>query len=371
MHKKEFEKLNKEFSQKGEKTYANPRNLAAGSLRQLDPKITASRKLDSYAYELITDLGQETHEEKHRILKALGFKTNPHNQLAKNLKDILNYHTYWQKHREKLSYEIDGIVVILNQNDLFEKAGIVGKAPRAAIALKFAPKEATTIVKDIVLQIGRTNVLTPVAVLEPVKVGGVTISRATLHNIDEVKRLDIRIGDTVIVSRAGDVIPQVVKVLKELRTGKDKQFKMPNKCPFCGASVEQDGVFYRCSNPNCFAAQKEKMYHFISEGAFNMKGLGPKNIDRFLEEGLIEDVADLFLLKEGDIEGLFRFGKKSAENIIKVINNHKNIALSKFIYALGNEVYRDETGIYFLVSQNLKGSKNGNFYELNIYLEKI
>ena len=360
MNKKEFARLNKEFAKKGERTYANPRNLAAGSLRQLDPRVTASRKLDSYAYELITDLGQETHEEKHRILKCLGFKTNPHNRLVKDLQGVFDFHSYWQKHRQQLSYEIDGIVVILNNNKLFEKAGVVGKGPRAAIAYKFSPKEAVTTIKDIVLQIGRTNVLTPVAIFEPVKVGGVLISRATLHNLDEIRRLGLKIGDTVIVSRAGDVIPQVVKVLKELRTGKEKDFQMPKKCPFCGAKVKREGAFYKCTNPNCFAAQRERMYHFISPGAFDMKGLGPKVIDRFLEEGLIEDVADLFLLEEGDIESLFRFGKKSAENIIRVIRSHKNISLPQFIYALGIPLVGEETSqdlAEFLIENSQKKIK--------------
>ncbi len=343
--KKEFQKLNKKFASQGEKIYANPRNLAAGSLRQLDPKITASRKLDSFAYELITDLGQKTHEEKHRILKSLGFKINNHNRLAKDLDEAMQYYQYWIKHRENLPYEIDGLVIILNDNSLYKKAGIVGKGPRGAMALKFPPKQATTIVKDIVLQIGRTNVLTPVAVLKPVEIGGALISRATLHNMDEVKRLDIRIGDTVIVSRAGDVIPQVLKVLKELRTGKEKIFKMPAKCPFCGSPIikDKEGVYYRCSNKNCYAAQKERLYHFIEKGAFDIEGVGYKNLETFFNKGLIKDAADLFFLKEKDIENLFRFGKKSAQNIIKSIQSKKTIPLANFIYSLGINLIGEKT----------------------------
>ncbi len=355
LDKKEFRRLNKEFSKLGQKIYANPRNLAAGSLRQLDSKITASRRLDSFAYDLVNDLGQETHEEKHRILKSLGFKINNHNKLVKDLAEVLQYYEYWTNHRESLSYEIDGVVVILNKNDFYKKAGVVGKGPRGAIAFKFPPKEATTVVEDIILQIGRTNVLTPVAILKPVKIGGALISKATLHNVDEVRRLDIKIGDTVIVSRAGDVIPQVVKVIKELRTGKEKIFKMPSKCPFCGSPVKKDrkGVFYRCTNQNCYAAHKEKLKHFIEKGAFDIDGLGIKNLETFLEKGLIKDAGDLFFLEKKDISDLFRFGEKSAQNIIKAIQKKKSLPLANFIYALGI---------------NLVGQKTA--YDLSVFLLK-
>lgn len=333
--KKEFDRINREQEQKGLKVYANPRNLAAGTVRQLDSKIIASRKLDSFQYDIVSEIGQKTHEEEHRILGSLGFKTNPNNKHCKNLKEVFELHRYWSEHRKKLPYEIDGIVVIVNSNKLFEAGGVVGKAPRAAIAYKFSPKEATTVVENIKIQVGRTGALTPVAELKPVQVGGITITHATLHNYDEIQRLGIKIGDTVIVNRAGDVIPQIFQVLKELRTGKEKEFKMPAICPVDGSKVIKEGVIYRCGNKTCGARQREFLYHFVSRSAFNIEGLGPKIIDRFLDEGLIGDAADIFTLKEGDIAALERFGEKSAENIVKEVASKKKISLRRFIYSLG------------------------------------
>jgi len=342
---KEFERANKEQKKVGLSVYANPRNLAAGSIRQLDPKVTASRNLDSFAYDLITNFETKTHEEKHKTLKAFGFKTNPHNKYCSNLKEVFKFYKQYQKLREKLSYEIDGIVVIVDSNKIFKKLGVVGKTPRGAIALKFSLKQATTIVQDIKVQVGRTGALTPVAHLKPVPVGGVTISRATLHNEDEIKRLGVKIGDTVIIGRAGDVIPDIVKVLPDLRTGKEKEFKMPMHCPICGSKVikPKGEVIYRCPNPNCFARQREYFCHFISKGAFDIEGLGPKIIDQLMENGLISDPADLFELKEGDILPLERFAEKSARNLIETIQKNKKITLPRFIYALGIRNVGEET----------------------------
>lgn len=343
--KKEFGKINKEQKKGGLSTYANPRNLAAGSVRQLDPKIAAYRCLDSFAYDLITNFDEKTHKEKHKTLKALGFKTNSHNKYCRNLSEVFKFHKYCQKIREKIPYEIDGIVVTINSNKIFEKLGIVGKAPKGAIAFKFPGKQATTIVKDIKVQIGRTGALTPVAYLEPVRVGGVTISRATLHNEDEIKRLDVKIGDTVIVGRAGDVIPDIIKVLPELRTGKEKKFKMPTHCPVCGSKAVKptSEVVSRCSNPNCFAKKKKHFYHFISKGAFDIDGLGPKIIDQLIEDGLVSDPADLFELKEGDLLPLKRFANKSAKNLVEAVQSKKEISLPKFVYALGIRNVGEET----------------------------
>ena len=335
LSKKEFARINREQKKEGKKEYANPRNIAAGSVRQLDPKIMAFRKLDSFQYDVATDLGQKTHQEEHQMLKVFGFKTNPHNKLTNSLQDVFKFRNYWEKHRDKLLYEIDGIVVIINDDKIFEAAGVVGKAPRAAIAYKFSPKETTTIVRNIKIQVGRTGALTPVAELEPVIVGGVTISHATLHNYDEIKRLGIKIGDTVIVSRAGDVIPQVTKVLKQLRNGQEKNFLMPKKCPVDSSKILQDGVIYRCSNPQCGARHRELLRHFVARSAFDIKGLGARVIDRFLDEGLITDAADFFILKEGDIAVLERFGKRSAQNIVREIQAHKKITLPRFLYSLG------------------------------------
>lgn len=333
--KKEFERINKEQRRKGEKGYANPRNIAAGSIRQLNPEIIAGRKLDSFEYAVITELGQKNHEEEHGYLHSWGFKTNINNRRLESLKKVFEFKNYWEKHREKLPYEIDGIVVIINDNRIFNAAGVVGKAPRGAIAYKFSPREATTIVENIKIQIGRTGALTPVAILKPAQVGGVTISHATLHNYDEIQRLGIKIGDTVIISRAGDVIPKITKVLKELRTGKEKEFKMPNLCPIDSSKIIKKGVIYYCSNNDCGARQRESLYHFVARNAFDIEGLGPKIINRFLDEGLISDAADIFTLQKGDIEVLERFGEKSSENIISKIEEKKRVSLPKFIFALG------------------------------------
>jgi DNA ligase (NAD+) len=334
--KKNFELINKEQERLGQQTFANPRNLAAGSIRQLDPKITAKRRLDVNAYDLLTYLGQRTHEQEHKILHALGFKTNnKYSKYCKNLKEVIEFREYWLKNREKLPYEIDGIVVQLNNNEIFQKLGVVGKAPRGAIAFKFPLKQATTILKDVRFQVGRTGAVTPVAILEPVEVGGVTITRATLHNEDMIKKLGVKIGDTVVVGRAGDVIPEVVGALPELRTGKEREIQFPRECPVCGLKLEkpQGEAIWRCVNPKCPAKERRYFYHFVK--SFDILGLGPKIIDRLLDEGLIEDPADLFLLKEGDLLPLERFAEKSAKNLVNAIQSKKEITLAKFIYALG------------------------------------
>jgi len=344
--KKIFELVNKEQTKRSISPFANPRNLAAGSLRQLDPKITAQRKLDVTAYDLISDFGQRTHQEEHKILAALGFKTNnKFSKYCEDLTEVFNFHQFWQKNRDKLPYEIDGIVVTVNNNKIFEKLGTVGKAPRAAIAFKFPLKEATTTVLDILIQVGRTGALTPVAYLKPVKIGGVTISRATLHNEDEIKRLGLKIGDTVVVGRAGDVIPDIVKVLPELRTGKEKEFHLPKRCPACGTKlVKPEGeVVWRCTNRKCFAKLRRYFYHFVSKGAFDIVGLGHKIIDRLIDANLISDPADLFKLEVGDILSLERFAEKSAKNLIKAVQSKKQITLSRFIYALGIRNVGEET----------------------------
>src|SRR3989339_42550 len=368
--KKEFEKINKIQKEKGSAVYANPRNIAAGSVRQLDSKITASRHLDSFAYDLKTDFNQQTHEQIHKILKDLGFKINQHNKYCQNLKEVFEFHRYWQKNREKLDYEIDGIVVVVNNNKIFEKLGVVGKAPRGAIAFKFAQAEATTKVLDVKIQVGRTGAMTPVAILEPVQVTGITITRATLHNEDEIKRLGLKIGDTVIVGRAGDVIPDIIRVLSELRTGKEKSFKMPEKCPSCQTKLEKSEteVLLRCPNLKCFARQRRNFYHFVSRAAFNIDGLGPKIIDKLLDEGLVSDPADLFDLKEGDLALLERFAEKSAENLVKSIAEKKEITLPRFIYALGIRNIGEETARdlaeYFLNIRKIKNAKLEDFEKI-------
>jgi DNA ligase (NAD+) len=309
--------------------------------------VTASRRLDSFAYAVVTDLGQKTHEEEHKILKELGFKTNPHNRYCKNLEEVQKFRDYWEKHRDKLDYEIDGIVVILNDNKMFSKLGVVGKAPRAAIAYKFSPRESTTKVKDIILSVGRTGVLTPVAVLEPVEIGGTTVTRATLHNEDEIRRLDVRIGDTVVVGRAGDVIPDIKKVLKELRAGKERIFHFPTKCPVCGGPVKrvEGEAAHRCINKNCPGRKRRVFYHFVSKGAVDIEEIGPKTIDQLIDAGLIKDLADFYLLKKEDLLNLERFAEKSAENAVRAVQSRKKIPLDRFIFALGIPHVGSETAL--------------------------
>ncbi|MFZ3073944.1 MAG: NAD-dependent DNA ligase LigA [Minisyncoccales bacterium] len=335
---REFDRINKKQMENGLPQFANPRNLAAGSIRQLDPKITASRHLDSNCYALVSDYGQITHEEEHKFLEIAGFKTN--NKFSKYcpaLADVFAFHEYWYKNRKNLPYEIDGIVVAINDNAIFKKLGVAGKAPRGAIAYKFPLKQTTTIVEDILVQVGRTGALTPVAVLNPVAVGGVMISRATLHNEDEIRRLGLKIGDTVVVGRAGDVIPDILKVLPELRTGREREFRMPKTCPICGGRVakKEGEAVWRCANLECFAVQKRNLDHFVSRAAFNIDGMGPKIIEHLIDEGLIRDAADIFNLKEGDLVPLERFAEKSAKNLVEAINQKKRITLPRFVYALG------------------------------------
>lgn len=346
MTKKVFEEINRAQKKKSLHEFANPRNVAAGSVRQLDPKITAMRKLEFLAYDIVTDLGQKTHEEEHLIAKLFGFKTVGFAERCKDIEAVLRFWNTIQKKREDLPFLIDGVVVQVNQNQLSEELGVVGKAPRGAIAFKFPAEEATTIVEDIKVQAGRTGVLTPVAILKPVPVAGVVVSRATLHNMDEIKRLDVRVGDTVIIRRAGDVIPDIVRVLANLRSKKSKPFQMPRV--FCGQKVlrKEGEVAYRISHPEqCGLVRLERFYHFVSKHAFDITGLGPKIINRLVDEGLAEDPADLFSLKEGDLAPLERFAEKSAENLIRAIQSKKEIELPRFIYALGIPHVGEETAI--------------------------
>ncbi len=336
--RRDFDAINDNQRKKGLPEFANPRNLAAGSIRQLDPKIAASRRLDSNCYKLVTDLGQKTHEEEHRFLEIAGFKTNnKFSRFCANMQEAFAFYRHWRDHRGRLPYEIDGIVVAVNQNDLFEKLGVAGKSPRGAIAYKFPLKQAATVVEDIVVQVGRTGALTPVAILRPVKVGGVMISRATLHNEDEIRRLGVKIGDTVIVGRAGDVIPGIVAVLPELRTGAETPFHLPKICPMCGGKTEKKPgeAVLRCVNRDCFAVQKRSLRHFVSRGAFNIDGLGEKIIEQLIDQGLVRAPADIFGLKEGDLTPLARFGEKSARNLVESVDAKKTIGLPQFIYALG------------------------------------
>ncbi len=345
MSKKVFDALNRDQEKKGEQDFANPRNAAAGSVRQLDPAVTVKRRLSFLAYDVVTDLGQRTHEEAHNLLAALGFKSGDHNEHLAGVEDIEKYHEHIGTVRKEFPYWTDGIVITVNDIPTFRRLGVVGKAPRGAIAYKYPAEQATTVVEDIQVQIGRTGALTPVAHLKPVRVAGSTVSRATLHNLDEIERLDVRIGDTVVVQKAGEIIPDIVSVLPKLRTGKEKKFHMPHVCPVCGSTVvrREGEVAHYCSNPSCYAVQQEGMRHFVSKAGFDIDGLGEKILVQLARADLIKNPADLFSLTEADLEPLERFAEKSAQNLVASITASKKISLARFLYALGIRHVGEET----------------------------
>jgi DNA ligase (NAD+) len=377
MKKSDLGKINKEREKENFSPFANSRNAAAGSIRQLDPKITAKRKLNSYIYDIDEIKGEfpVTQMEELGLLKKLGFKVNEHHKLCKNIGEVENFFRSWEGRRNKQEYGIDGVVVKVNQKKLQDALGYTGKSPRWSVAYKFIPEKVTTAVEDIKVQVGRTGSLTPVAYLKPVQVSGSTVSRATLHNEDEIKRLDIRIGDTVVIHKAGDVIPEVVEVLKNLRTGKEKKFHMPTRCPICGGEVRKEiisqssafpfrerssrnsskpsfSAAHYCQNKKCFAIEKENIIHFVSRKGFDIEGLGEKIVEQLMNEGLISNFADIFELEVGDLEPLERFAEKSADNLVKSIKQAKKIEFPKFLFALGIRHVGEETAI--LVTRNLK-----------------
>ncbi len=345
MTKKVFEALNREAVKRNEEKFANPRNASAGAIRQLDPAITASRQLSFFSYALVTDLGQKTHEEGHKLMKKLGVPVNPLNERSKDIEVVEKYHKKIEKIREKLPYWTDGVVVVINDDKTFNRLGVVGKAPRGMIAYKFPAEQATTKVKDVRWQVGRTGVVTPVAVMDPVFVAGTTVQHATLHNMDEIERLGLKIGDTVILEKAGDVIPKIVQVLPKLRTGREHQIHAPQKCPVCAYDLRrrEGEVAIVCSNKNCPAKDISRIVNFVSKRAFDMRGLGPKQIETFIDKGLVAMPADLFKLKKSDLVDLERFGEKSAENIINSIQAKKIVPIARFIIALGILHVGDET----------------------------
>ena len=336
MSKIVFNKLNNKNKKLGKTIFANTRNAAAGSLRQLDPRIAKDRHLDFFAYDMSEfpkDIVVHTHSDKHVLLQELGFNVDKHEKKAQNLEEVKEFIKEISKMRDNFTYGTDGVVVHVDSLEMEEILGVVGKAPRYAIAYKYPAERATTLVTDITLNIGRTGVLTPLAHFVPTNVAGSTVSKATLHNMDQIERLDIRIGDTVVIQKAGDVIPEVVEVLVNMREGKEKKFKMPNECPVCGANVQQKDIFYYCMNKNCTGRDRRGMQHFVQ--ALEIYEIGPKILDRLKEEGLISDAPDLFTLEESDLAGLERFGAKSATNIITSIQSHKKVEFWRFLYALG------------------------------------
>lgn len=345
MSKKVFEGLNRQAEKRGEPPFANPRNAAAGSLRQLDPSITASRRLDFFAYDLTTADGLLTHEQGHELARLLGFKVNPLNRTCLDGVDVETLHRQTHKKREQLPYWTDGIVIVVNDNRLFERLGVVGKAPRGMIAYKFPAETATTRVREVRWQVGRTGAITPVAVMDPVFVAGTTVRHATLHNLDEIGRLGLKIGDTVILEKAGDVIPKINKVLPKLRTGSEKTIHPPKRCPACGDPVRrrEGEVALYCENPDCEAKDLGRLLHFVSRRAFDIDGLGDKIMEQLMEAGLVSQPADLFGLAAGDLEPLERFAEKSAANLVDAVQARKKIPLSRFVYALGIRHVGEET----------------------------
>jgi len=421
LSKKELARINRERLAKGEAVFANTRNAAAGSIRQLDAKIAARRKLDSFIYDIdkIEERGirgekgeeesgirsenfleakpsigglaskkfPQTQVEELELLKKLGFKVNPHFKLCKSIKEVQEFYESWTVRKDQQDYEIDGVVIKVNSQLLQTELGYTGKAPRWGIAYKFPAQQVTTVVEKIDVQVGRTGALTPVAHLRPVRVAGSLVSRATLHNEDEINRLEVRIGDTVVIQKAGDVIPEVVSVLKNLRTGGEQQFQMPKVCPICGGKVERQrttinnqktkkgsnqslvisnqeikenidsellvtdyqlpefSAAHYCLNPKCFAVELGQLIHFVGRKGFDIVGLGESIVERLMTEGIISNFADIFDLKVGDLEPLERFAERSAEKLIGSIEKSKKITLEKFLYALGIRHVGEETAV--------------------------
>ncbi len=347
MTKKALERINAAARKAGDPEFANPRNAAAGSLRQLDSAITASRKLDFFAYDLVTNEGLVTHEQCHELLKLFGLPANPHNARCLTTVDVQALYDRVGKKRETLPYWIDGIVVGVNNLALFERLGVVGKAPRGMAAYKFPAEAVTTVVREVRWQVGRTGAITPVAVMDPVFVAGTTVKHATLHNLDEIKRLGLKIGDTIVLQKAGDVIPKVVQVLPKLRTGKEKGILAPRNCPSCGASVtRRDGeVALMCENPDCEAKDLGRLLHFVSKRAFDIDGLGDKIMEQLIAANLVSEPADLFESVSGDVEPLEGFAEKSSRQLVESIQGAKRIALARFVLALGIRHVGEETAV--------------------------
>lgn len=343
MSKKQFDRLNKAEDGK----YANPRNTAAGTIRQLDSKLVAERSLNFMAYDCISELGVDKHSDIHDQLIKLGFPSNPLNVRCRTLQEVKKFYQSIIKKRESLPYWTDGIVINVDSLSTHRKLGVVGKAPRGSTAYKFPAEQATTVVEDIRIQVGRTGALTPVAQLRPVQVAGTTVRRATLHNEDEIKRLDVRIGDTVIIEKAGDIIPDIIQVLVKLRPKNSKAYTFPLACPACGSRIRRKDteVAYYCTNEQCFAKEKERLYHFVSNSGLDIEGLGPKIIDQLVDNGLITTFADIFALTVDDLMDMEGFAEKSARNLIAEIQISSTVTLPKFLQGLGIRYVGEETAL--------------------------
>lgn len=364
--KSELEKINKGRREKVEAEFANTRNAAAGSIRQLNSSVVAQRRLDSFIYDIEPLAGEnlkiESQIDKLELLKELGFKVNSFYHKCKNLDEVEIFYQQWTKNKNRENYELDGIVIKVNPQILQVALGYTGKSPRWGIAYKFPAEKVTTIIEDIFIQVGRTGALTPVAQLRPVRVAGSLVSRATLHNEDEINKLDIKIGDTVVIQKAGDVIPEVVSVVRNLRTGGEKKFKFPKICPICGGEIVRENISINtkekisaaqyCINPNCFAIELQKTIHFVGRKGFDIEGLGEKIVEQLIQTGIIENMADIFEIKKGDLEPLERFAEKSADNLVKAIEERRKIVLEKFLFALGIRHVGEETTV--LIKNSLK-----------------
>ncbi|MBN1103813.1 MAG: NAD-dependent DNA ligase LigA [Deltaproteobacteria bacterium] len=339
MNRNNFAKLNRERERSGEPLFANPRNAAAGSVRQLDPRVTSSRPLSMYAYGTgrVEGKALKNQWESLLFLKQLGFRISQYAQLCRGVEDVRAYYRRMLDRRNDLPYEVDGIVIKVNDFALQARLGELSRSPRWAVAWKFPPQQEHTTIRDIIVNVGRTGALTPVALLEPVRVAGVEVSRATLHNEDEVRKKDVRIGDTVVIQRAGDVIPEVVKVIESKRTGTERPFVMPEYCPVCGSRVErpEGEAVHRCTGMACPAQIKENLFHFASRGAMDMEGLGKKYLEQMVDKGIIHDPADLYFLKKEDLMNMERMGDKLAENLLNAIDRSRNPSLQRLIFALG------------------------------------
>ena len=339
INKEDFGRLNKNRERIGEPLFANPRNAAAGSVRQLDPKVTSTRPLNMFAHGTGRVEGKKltNHWDSVLYLKQLGFKISQYVELCQSVEQVRAYYQKILGLRDDLPYEIDGIVIKVNEFTVQEKMGELSRSPRWAVAWKFPAQQEHTTVKDIIISVGRTGALTPVAMLEPVRVGGVEVSRASLHNEDEIEKKDVRIGDTVVIQRAGDVIPEVVKVVESKRTGKEKKFTMPHRCPVCGSKAERPlgEAVHRCTGIACPAQIKENLAHFVSKGAMDMDGLGYKFLEQMVDKEIIQDQADLYFLNRKDVMRMDRMGDKLAENLLNAIHKSRNPSLTNLIYALG------------------------------------
>jgi DNA ligase (NAD+) len=392
----ELERLNKIRKEKGVPELANSRNAAAGSIRQLDSKIAASRKLDSFIYDLnwleegqaiksssgpttgasvVGPLDEKVvfppkQNEELQFMTDLGFKVNKEFRLCNDLDGVQKMYEDWQNKRNNQDYGIDGLVLKINSKEIQDILGYTGKSPRFAIAYKFPTEKATSVIEDIQLQVGRTGVLTPVAHLTPTLIAGSIVSKATLHNEGEIKRKGIKIGDTVVVHKAGDVIPEVIEVVEKMRTGKEIDWVMPDTCPVCGGEIKKekildnnkkDSAAYYCANPNCFAVEKERLIHFVAKKGFNIDGLGEKIIEQLVEEGLVSSAGDIFSLKKGDLEVLERFAEKSADNLIKAIEESKIVDLNNFLFALGVRHFGEESA--YLITQEMFNKESKLFFK--------